>query len=152
MPSSGFTAKFDRRQEKEMLKGYSPEAVTNILQEAAKHGATEGAKVLRAEAPIGVAERLSQYYRRKGLAHGTFRKSVRAAMIRGRRALVTGLQGKTVGYVMGPLGPNAFTRGWIEAGTTHSRANPWVARTSDAAFSVARQGSEAVLELYVREH
>ena len=139
------TLKIDRSAEIRMLRSYTPDAVTYILQEAAKHGGQEAAKVMRAVAPKGTSERPSQYYRRNNLPHGTFRKSVKAARIRRK--------GKdTVGYVVGPVGSKGFTRHWIELGTSHSRANPWVERVAAAALSVAQRGSEAVLALYVRNH
>lgn len=147
-----FTARIDRADEKRMLKGYSDDAVQHILTDAAKEGGRAGAAVLKAAAPVGVSARLSQYYRRLGLPHGTFRRSVRAAPIRGRGSAISGLQARTVGVVVGPMGSKAFTRGWIEQGTTHSRANPWVERSAAAALSAAQRGSEAVLELYAREH
>ena len=83
-----------------MLKGYRTDAVDHILREAAKVGGQDGAKVMRGAAPIGTSEREGQYYRRQGLGHGTFRKSVRAAAIRGRGSAIKGLQAKTVGVVM----------------------------------------------------
>lgn len=144
------TVTIDRTAEKRLLARYSAVAVEHVMGEAAKVGAQAGAKVLRAAAPIGVARRLSQYYRRMGLGHGAFRSSVRAAAIRGRHSAISGLQGATIGYVIGPIGRNAFTRGWIELGTRHQRANAWVERTADAALATAKAGSEAVLDLYDR--
>ena len=136
-----------------MLAGYGDQATLYILQQASTTGAREAAKVLREAAPIGVSERLSQYYRRMGLQHGAFKRSVRAAPIRGRGSAITGLQRRTVGSVIGPLGKNAFTRAWIELGTRRGeKANPWVERTAAAAFAVARAASDAVLALYAREH
>ena len=133
------TVTVDRRAEKAMLARYTPEKVTSILKEAAKEGGKAGAAVLRSAAPIGTSQRLSQYYRRMGLGHGTFRRSVRAAAIRARGG---------IGSKIGPMGRNAFTRGWIELGTTHSRANPWVERSATSALNAAQRGSEAVLERY----
>ena len=153
MPSSSFIARIDRHEEEKMLRGYSGAAVDHILTQAAKVGAVGAAQVMKAEAPIGTSERLSQYYRRMGLGHGTFRKSVRAAPIRGRGSMISGLQGKTVGQVIGPMGRNAFTRAWIEEGTARGMpATHWVERVAHAALSVAREASDAVLALYVRAH
>lgn len=134
-----------------MLKGYSASAVEHVLKEAARVGGRDAAKVMRAVAPIGTSQRLSQYYRKLGLQHGTFRKSVKAAAIRGRGSMISGLQGRTVGMVIGPIGKNAFTRSWIEEGTRRGMpATHWVAHVAAAALSVARGASEAVLELYAR--
>ena len=140
----------DRRQLDRFLTRYTPEEVTKIMKTAATYGGKEGAKVMRSAAPIGTANRLSQYYRKMGLSHGTFRKSVRAAAIRGRNTAIKGLQARTIGVVIGPIGKNAFTRGWIELGTRHQRANPWVEREAAPALSVAREASESVLEVYGR--
>lgn len=146
------TFTIDREAEKRMLRGYSSEAVTFILKQAAKAGGKAAAAVVKAEAPIGTSTRLSQYYRKMGLAHGTFRHSVRAAEIRGRGSMIKGLQGNTVGQVIGPIGKNAFTRAWIELGTVHQKARPWIEPLAAAALSVARSASEAVLDLYARGH
>lgn len=143
-------ARIDRAAEKKMLRGYREEEVVRILKEAAKVGASAGAKVLKGKAPVGMSNRPSQYYRRLGLSHGTFRRSVKAAAIRGRGSAIKGLQGRTIGYVIGPIGRNAFTRHWIESGTRHARANPWVERSAPEALSVAQRASEAVLQAYAR--
>lgn len=151
MPSA-FVGTIDRAAEQKMLKGYRPEAVTAILQQAAKEGGRAAKAVLAPRAPIGTSSRLSQYYRRLALAHGTFRRSVRAAMIRGRgSALGKGLQGRTVGYVIGPIGKNAFTRGWIELGTRHQKARPWVEEAAGQALTAAYAASDAVLTLYAEK-
>jgi hypothetical protein len=146
--SGAFTATLDRREEEKMLARYHGSEVEFILKEAAKAGGKAGAQVLKPNAPIGTSQRLSQYYRRMGLQHGTFRRSVRAAMIRGRGSAIKGLQGKTVGYVIGPIGKNAFTRAWIEQGTRTARANPWVEQSASASLSAAHDASDAVLTLY----
>ena len=140
----------DRRELDRFLARYTPSEITKIMKIAATNGGKEGAKVMRSAAPIGTAKRLSQYYRKMGLGHGTFRKSVRAAAIRGRGTAIKGLQARTIGVVIGPMGKNAFTRAWIELGTRQARANPWVEREAAAALSVARDASESVLELYGR--
>lgn len=144
-----FTARLDRAEEERYLRKFSGSAVDHILGEAAKVGAKAAAQVMRSAAPVGTAQRLSQYYRRMGLSHGTFRKSVRAALIRGRGSAIN-LQGRTIGYVIGPIGKNAFTRAWIEQGTSHARANPWVEQAASPALTVAREASESVLEVYSR--
>ena len=151
--SSGpFTAKLDRDAELRMLAAYDDHAVQKIMEQAAESGGKQAAKVLKDAAPIGTARRLSQFYRRQGLQHGTFRSSVRAAKIRGRGSALVGLQGRTIGYVVGPIGSKAFTRHWIESGTSHQRANPWIAQTASAALSVARDASDAVLTLYAKDN
>jgi len=142
-----FSVKIDRRAESRMLRGYTPSAVEQELLAAAKEGASAAAKVMRSNAPIGTAKRLSQYYRHKGLSHGTLQRSVRAAAIRTRSSGVS----TVVGYVFGPLGPNAFSRRFVEGGTRTGRpANPWVARIASAALSVAQRASESLLEAYAR--
>jgi hypothetical protein len=143
-----FTAKLDREDEKKMLARYKSDAVEYILKEAAKAGGKAGAQVLKAEAPIGTSKRLSQYYRRNGLKHGTFKRSIRAALIRGRGSAIKGLQGKTVGYVIGPIGKNAFTRAWIELGTKHQPAHHWMEDVASAALGASYAASDAVLTLY----
>ena len=139
---SAFTARLDRTAERRMLARFKPHEVDHVLLEAAKVGGQAGAKVLRSNAPVGTAARLSQYYRAHGLSHGTLRKSVRAAQIRGRHTAIVGLQGRTVGYVIGPIGRQAFTRAWVEA-RTH-----WTEHTAPAALAVAHDASDAVLVLY----
>lgn len=134
---------------------FKPAAVDRALEDAAKAGATAAVKVLRPRAPVGTSQHPSLYYRRNGLSHGTFRKSVRAAKIRGRRSALAGLQGRTIGYVIGPLGKNAFTRYWIEAGTHgpgrhRVAARPWIEGAASSTFSVARSASEAKLTAYAR--
>lgn len=146
------TVRVDRTAEKRLLAAYRPQQVDVILRGAAKHGADDAAKVLRSDAPIGTSERQGQYYRRMGLPHGTFRKSVRAAAIRGRGSAIAGLQARTVGQVIGPMGKNAFTRAWRELGTTHARATHWMAQVAAAVLAVAQRGSEAVLVRYSRDH
>ena len=146
-----FTAHLDRSAELKQLRRYGNAEIDRILKESAKLGANAAAKVLRAAAPIGKSQRPSQYYRRNGLGHGTFRKSVKAAIIRGRGSMIAGLQGRTIGYVIGPMGSKGFTRNWIEHGTRRGMpANPWVERESTAALSVAQRASESVLEAYIR--
>src|SRR5678815_4214935 len=125
--SSGITVRLDRHEELKMLRGYTPEAVDRILTESAKKGAQQAKEVMRDHAPVGTSDRPSQYYRRQGLPHGTFRASVKASKIR-----------STIGYVIGPQGKNAFTRGWLEWGTRRGmRGTHWVASTASSAFSAA---------------
>ena len=137
------TVKLDRRQEQRLLAAFKAQPVQRIMGIAAEKGAKAAAKVVKSRAPIGTAARLSQYYRRMGLGHGTLRRSVRAAPIRTRGAGIRG-------YVVGPMGRNAFTRGWVELGTRRSAGKHWLASTASAALSVARDASEAVLQLYAR--
>lgn len=138
----------DRSAEEKYLRGFTASAVDHILSEAAMVGGKDAAAVLRGAAPIGTSKREGQYYRAHGLGHGTFRRSVRAAAIRGRRTAIRGLQARTVGVVIGPLGKLGFTRLWIERGTRQERANPWIERHAGEAFSAAQRGSDAVLALY----
>ena len=154
MPSQ-FTAKLDTRQQDAFLRRYKPDAVDRVLTEAAAVGAKAGVVVLRNHAPTGTSSHPSQYYRRNGLGHGTFRKSIKAAKIRGRHSSLGGLQGKTIGYVMGPMGKNAFTRAWREAGTSgpgrhRVRGLHWTQAAAGPSFSVARSASETVLERYAK--
>jgi len=151
---SSFIARIDRRAEVAYLARFTPDEVDKIVAQAAGYGGRAAAKVLAPQAPIGTAKRLSQYYRRMGLGHGTFRRSVRAAKIRGRGSALRGQLGKTVGYVIGPIGKNAYTRAWIELGTRPHGGhpgegpNPWVEQAASDALSVARDASDAVLALY----
>lgn len=149
-----FTARLDTRAQDAFLRRYKPDAVDRILTEAAAAGAKAGVNVLRNRAPTGSSSHPSQYYRRNGLGHGTFRKSVKAAKIRGRRGAIN-IQGKTVGYVMGPMGKNAFTRSWREAGTNgpgrhHVRGLHWTEAAAGQSFSVARGASEGILVRYAK--
>jgi ABC-type nitrate/sulfonate/bicarbonate transport system substrate-binding protein len=140
-----------------MLRGYTSEAVTVALTAAAAAGAKAGTVILRADAPIGTSQRLSQYYRKMGLGHGTFRSSVKAAKIRGRGSAIRGLQGKTIGYVLGPIGRKAFTRYWLESGFRHVggvtvMGTHWVEHAAPMVFAVTKQASERSLEVYARGH
>lgn len=117
-------------------------------------GGKAGAVVMRQRAPVGRSAHLSQYYRRSGLGHGTFRKSVTSRKIRGRSAAIN-IQGKTIGVVMGPIGKNAFTRFWIEEGTRgpgrhRVAANPWVEAVAPSAFAAARIATDRMLESYAK--
>ena len=179
LQSNVFTAKIDRDAEKRLLERYSADNVLFILKEAARVGAQGGAKVMKAEAPIGEAKRLSQYYRLTGRRHGNFRGSVRAALIRGRGSQIKGLQGRTVGYVVAPMGRKAggsTLRAWVESGTRPhdmgrrnvgrmgrevqigrgrgqhpgSPGRHWMDGVAGPALGVARDASEAVLDLYMR--
>ena len=131
------TVKVDRSQEIRMLRRYSTDNLDKILKQAAKEGARSAKMVMSSQAPIGRSERPSQSYRKHGLGHGTFRKSVKQAAIR------RGGKG-VVGQVVGPMGPNAFTRHWIEKRTG------WVGRVASEALKAAQRASEAVLEAYAR--
>ena len=153
MPS--YSATIDRREEERMLAGYSASAVDHILKEAAKYGGKAGAAVLKGEAPVGESDLRRQgakmWYRRNSLKHGTFRRSVRAAMIRGRGSAIKGLQGKTVGVVIGPIGKNAFTRAWIELGTRHGeQGRHWVEKAAREDLRASYEASDSVLTLYAK--
>lgn len=155
MPSPAFTARLDTTQQQRFLKRYTELNVTKELDVAAKAGADAAKKVLVANAPVGTSEHPSQYYRKMSLPHGTFRRSIRAAKIRGRRSALKGLQGATVGYVVGPMGKNAFTRYWREQGTNgpgrHRVAGlHWTEHSAGMALSVARSASESKLAAYAK--
>ena len=117
-----------------MLRAYTPQQVNRVLKQSAKYGGAAAAKVMKAKAPVGTSSRLSQYYRKMGLKHGTLRRSVRAAAIRKRG----------IGAVIGPMGSKAFTRHWVEA-RMH-----WTASLASTALSVAHRASDAVLTAYAR--
>lgn len=139
----------DTRAQDKLLRKFRPVEVEKILGKAALAGANSGRKVLTGRAPVGTSKREGQFYRRNGYGHGTFLGSVKARRIRKR-----GLQEKTIGYVIGPIGKRAFTRHWIEYGTrSHGkhpgeRATHWVERSADAAFSEAQKASEDALIRY----
>ena len=155
MPRS-FQATLDTRAQTAFLKRYRPDEVERALLAASAIGARAAVPVLRGAAPVGRSDRPSPYYRRNGLGHGTFRASIRAAKIRGRRAGLRDLQKRTVGHVIGPIGKNAFTRAWLEFGTNgpgrhRQRGLHWLAGIEDQAFSVARSASDASLAAYARQ-
>lgn len=129
-----FTAHIDRSAELKMLKGYSPEAVQQILNKAALAGAEAAKRVMHSKAPVGTAQRLSQLYRKMGLRHGALRSSVRVALV--------GLSGV---YVVGPMGRSAVARAFV------AHRNPWTLHAAPSAFAASRVASEAVLELYARK-
>lgn len=150
-----FKATIDKRAQDRFLARYTGTNVDEVLTKAAQVGGKAASLALRDKAPIGTAKRLGQYYRRKELKHGTFRKSVTSRKIRGRRAALKGLQGRTVGVVIGPIGPNAFTRAWLEFGTVgpgkhRQQGTHWVERAAIESLEVARLGSDSVLTEYAR--
>lgn len=137
-----------------MLRRFRPGDVDSALTFAATRGGQAAAKVLRNVAPVGTSGRRSQFYRRNGLGHGTFRKSVKSSKIRGRTGGLN-VQGRTVGVVIGPQGRNGFTRAWLELGTSgpgrHRQAGTnWVEHAAPIAFAVAQRESEASLGAYAR--
>ena len=125
----------DRKAEVRMLRRFRTDNVNAILRQAAKEGARAGKQVMAAAAPVGSSSRPSQYYRRMGLGHGTLRKSVKAKAIKSRKA---------IGQVIAPMGPNAFTRHWVE------RRTGWTVRVAGAVLTTAQRASEALLEAYAR--
>lgn len=144
----------DTREQDRFLRRYNARGVETALTVAAAAGGKAGAAVLRSAAPVGKSARQSQYYRKSGLGHGTFKKSVTSRKIRGRSGALN-VQGQTVGVVIGPIGKNAFTRYWIEAGTKgpgqhRQRANPWVERSADETFRAARVATDNMLEAYAK--
>ena len=134
--SSNFKVRVDRSQEEKLLRAYAAPEVARILKRAAQVGAEAGAKVLKDKAPIGVAERLSQAYRKLGLQHGALRGSVRAAAVRTRPGI----------YVFGPMGRGAVARAFVAHRTR------WAERYALPAFLVAREASDAVLLRYMKDH
>lgn len=140
--NSAFTLRIDRTQELRLLDRFSERSVDKIMREAAKVGAKAAELSMRPEAPVGAAERLSQYYRRMGLKHGTLRRSVRAAKIRSRAA---------IGYVVGPIGSKSFTRHWVELGTYQAKPHPWFGPAAKRASAVAMDVGDSVLRHYADE-
>jgi hypothetical protein len=138
------TVKIDRKQELKLLAAFDGASVSRVMGIAAEKGAKAAAKAVKSRAPIGTSDRLSQYYRRMGLGHGTLRSSVKAAKIQARGSRMI------QGYVVGPIGSKAFTRGWVELGTRRQGANPWLERMAGAALRVAQHAAEDVLELYAK--
>jgi hypothetical protein len=152
---ASYTQTIDRREEARMMAGYTPSAVDHILKEAAKYGGKAGAAVMKGEAPTFAYDMKRQgkrmWYRRNSLSDGTFKRSVRAAAIRGRGSAIKGLQGRTVGVVIGPIGKNAFTRAWIELGTRHGeQGTHWVEKVASAALRASYEASDSVLSLYAK--
>lgn len=157
MPST-FT--FDDREMQKLIAHYEPEKIAKILQSAARAGAKAAEPIIAGAAPTGKSLRPSQFYRREGLSHGAF-----AATVKARRIRKKGIQAKTIGFVIGPAGRNAFTRPWIALGTkAHEiriktkgfgrykvlhhpgqHANPWIDRVLGPASAAALERSEAIL-------
>jgi hypothetical protein len=147
----------DDKELQAFLALWDPSDVDRVLWQAAKAGGNAAAPVVRNAAPVGLSKREGQYYRRQGLRPGTFRATIRSAIIR-----VPGV----IGYVIGPMGKNAFTRYWVAGGVkphiipvpkinptrfihhpghTPDHWFPWA-----AAEAAAKQGSDAVLNAYGR--
>lgn len=106
------TVRLDDHELRAFLNLYDGPDIDKVLQKAALAGAKAAERIVRPAVPIGTSRRPSQYYRRQGLGHGTFARTVKARRIRKR-----GDQRTTIGYVIGPAGKNAFTRAWIAGGT-----------------------------------
>ena len=146
----------DDRAQKALMRHYDPKKLERVFAASARAGANAVSAVLERAAPVGTSARLSQFYRREGLRHGAFRASVKARKIR-----KSGLQRRTIGYVVGPAGRAGFTRAWIAGGTQRheiqmprggviqhpgQRANPWLARASRAALAAGEKASgDAIL-------
>jgi len=147
----------DDRGQRALMAHYAPEKLERMFQAAARAGAKAAEPILVAAAPVGRGARPSQFYRREGLGHGTFRGSVKARRIRKR-----GLNRRTIGFVIGPAGKAGFTRHWIAGGTRPhlvprgrrrvrhpgQRANPWVVGAAGPAAAAARAASDAVILRY----
>lgn len=154
---SGASFRIDDHEWQAFIRRYSPREIDRIMQLAAAAGARAGAKVLKASAPVGRSSRPSQFYRREGGGHGQFKASVRAGRIRKR-----GVQARTIGYVVGPMGKFGFTRSWIAGGVRphgyktrpgkHPGAspNPWFERAQSPAERAAEEASRRVIEKYAR--
>lgn len=132
-----FSVSIDRTQERRLLARYEPAKVERILREAAAAGAESARMVMSSQAPIGTAQRLSQYYRKLHLRHGALRESVRSAEIRSRLSGITG-------RVIGPMGRGAVARAFVAA------RKHWPASSARMAFTAAQRASETVLEAYAR--
>lgn len=166
MAARAFVMTLDTRQQDALSAKLTPAAIEQLLNRAAKAGAVAGVGVLRPAAPRGSQKRLSQYYRRMHLSHGTFRRTVQGKAIKRRD---WDLSHFTVGYVLGPMGDNAFTRAWIEYGTAPhdqrfkgakknfgrgrgqhpgERATFWMQRSAPRAFAAATAASDQILGRY----
>lgn len=154
----------DDRAQKALMRHYDPKKLERVFTASARAGANAVSAVLERAAPVGTSKRLGQFYRREGLGHGTLKASVKARKIR-----KTGIQRRTIGYVVGPGGKNVssrrgFIRVWVAGGTRPheirmprggviqhpgQRANPWVARASRAALAAGEQASDAAILRHV---
>lgn len=132
-----FSISIDRTAEKHLLARYTPVKVEVILREAAAAGAESARMVMSSQAPIGTAQRLSQYYRKLHLRHGALRGSVRSAEIHNR---LTGM----VGRVIGPMGRGAVARAFVAV------RKHWPASSARTALFAAQRASDTVLEAYAR--
>lgn len=149
----------DDRGQRALMRHYEPAKLKRVFQAAARAGAKAAEPIIVSAAPTGKSERPSQFYRREGLGHGTFRGSVKARNIRKR-----GINKNVIGYVVGPAGKHGFTRHWVSAGTRPhrmrrgqfagamhpgSRGDPWVDRAGPRALDAASRASDAVILRYV---
>lgn len=154
--ASTFT--IDDREWQRYVRKFSPREIDKMLAKASAAGARAAAKVIKAQAPVGTSDRPSQFYRQNGLRHGAFKKSVKAARIRARRA-----NAGTVGHVIGPMGKTGFTRAWVEGGTKPhgyrsrrgrhpgSPGRHWFESASRAGSGVAATATRRFLDEYGRD-
>jgi hypothetical protein len=144
----------DDHGQRALFRHYEPKEIDRIFRASAKAGATSGAKVLQAAAPVGDSQPLSGLYRKYSLRHGALKASVKARPIRKR-----GVNKTTIGYVMGPGGRGGLARHWVTGGTRPhrvgnrrhpgSRGNPWVDRAASKANDAAAKASDAVITRYL---
>lgn len=149
----------DDRAQKALMRHYDPKKLERVFTASARAGANAVSGVLERAAPVGTSARLSQFYRREGLRHGAFKASVKARKIR-----KTGINRRTIGYVVGPGGKHGFTRAWIAGGTRQheirmprggvivhpgQRANPWLVRASRAAMAAGEKASDDAILRHV---
>jgi hypothetical protein len=153
-----FSASLDTRAQDRFLARYSSANVDKAMTAAGLRGATAARAVLKERAYTGKSLRPSQYYRRMKLEHGTLKASVRAAKIKGRGSALGGLQGRTIGWVIGPIGKNAFTRHWVEKGFQHAgkggkrvEGHPWVEEAASETLEVANHVADSLMSAYARE-
>ena len=160
----------DSRLVDELMRRLEPAQFDKVMRAARAAGGRKGGAMLRSKAPRGASDRAGQFYRREGLEHGTFARSVRFRSI--RRGSRQGIRG----VVMGPMGRLGFTRHWIAYGTaphlippsrgfgsiaslatgrTSFREHPgttghdWLGEAADAVLAAATEAAERVMWRYV---
>jgi hypothetical protein len=153
------TFRVDDSGTRALLRHYGQDKLDRIFQSSARAGAKAAEPILQRAAPRGRSRKRSQFYRREGLQHGAF-----AATVKARRIRKKGIQKRTIGFVVGPAGRNAFTRHWIGGGVRphlirrgrggriqhpgHT-ADRWVEQAAPAALAAANRASEAVIVRYL---
>lgn len=151
------TFKIDDREWQRYVRKFGPRELDKLLAKASGAGARAAAKTIKADAPVGTSAP-SQFYRANGLGHGTFKRSIKAARIR-----KVGVQARTVGHVIGPMGKLGFTRAWVEGGTkAHgyktragrhpgARGKHWFEAASRAGSAVATTATQRILDTYAKD-